>query len=73
MKIAEKRSSLTLFIVKAANPDADAKKGIRLVERKFGFIMDSKWKDIPIEMVDGKEKEHWQKIDKNGVHLFYFS
>jgi len=71
--MAEKRSILTLFIVKAANPDADAKKGIPLDERKFGFIMDSKWKDIPIEMVNGKEKEHWQKIDKNGVHLFYFS
>jgi hypothetical protein len=29
--------------VKASNPDADAKKGIPLVERKFGFIIDSKW------------------------------
>ena len=63
IKIAEKRSSLTLFIVKAANPDADAKKGIPLVERKFGFLMDSRWKDVPIEMVDGKEREHFQKFE----------
>jgi hypothetical protein len=34
--------------VKAANPDADLKKGIPLIERKFGFMMDCKWKDAPL-------------------------
>ena len=36
---------------------------VMIVERKFGFLMDSRWKDVPIEMVDGKEREHFQKFE----------
>jgi len=34
--------------VKAVNPDADPKKEIPLIERKFGFLMDCKWQDTPV-------------------------